>query len=30
MDSMAKLFIERAKNELKIAEILFRLSGDQK
>jgi len=29
MDSMAKLFVERAKNELKIAEILFRLSDDK-
>jgi len=28
MDSMAKLFIERAKNDQKIAEILFRLSED--
>jgi len=28
MDSMAKLFIERAKNELKIAEVLLRLSED--
>ncbi len=30
MDSMDKLFIERAKNELKIAEILFRISEDKK
>ena len=29
MDSMAKLFTERAKNELKIAEVLLRLSEDK-
>ena len=28
MDSMAKLFTERAKNEMKIAEILLKLSED--
>ncbi|MBS3054611.1 MAG: hypothetical protein J4431_03680 [Candidatus Aenigmarchaeota archaeon] len=28
MDSMVKLFIERAKNELKIDEVLLRLSED--
>ncbi len=30
MDSMAKLFTERVKNEMKIAEILFRISEDKK